>query len=444
MKAQTLKQLLKKRYLFIILFAITLMYLFSTILNLITAMKNEKQNMNESLNQAQINVHTHMNMVEDYLSLTIANPQIQQHLSHIPKGEKETIDYINSFNETLMSVDLFKKSISTLDLFVFDPNNIYPFYSNSTKYSNAIFSTEFVSTNIWFINTLRKKGETYWFIENQNNKITVNASRTVIDCSNPSRIFGVIKASIPIEKFIDHLNSLSFGEKGLAFLITEGHAYFHETEISKSSMDDKIHEQFNKHLKVSLPIKNTNWSIMGVASYEILYQNALNNLYLIFIVFLITSLIATYLFVNFSNKISFPISNLCFKMNKMEKTSLFQTTSFCVEIDQLYHSYNHMLDDMNSLMLAREDALKKLKEAELSLLQAQMNPHFLYNTLESLNALISIGENQKATTMVNSLGIFLRNTLNDNDLIPLEKEIEHVVSYFKIQQIRYSNRIELN
>lgn len=444
MKAQSLKELLRNRFLFIILFAIILISIFSTILNLNLSIKNEKRAMNEALRQAQINVETHMSMVEDYLSLAISSPVIQKNLTRKNESKSQIMENINSSNEILMSIDLFKKSLSSLNLFVF--SNVYPSYSIQSKYSNTIFSSKGTEAEIWFINTLSQKGKTHWFIdENNTDEITINASRTVLDCSNPSRILGVIRATIPLKKYIEHLNSISFGNKGYAFLATDQTVYYDGNKVSIESINEKMHKVLSNYIEVVLPIKSTHWNIMGMISYSILYQNALKNLVLIFIVFMITTLIASLLFVSFSNKISYPISSLCNQMNLMKKIHLPHTNSTCIEIYQLYNTYNCMLDDMQSLMLAREDALKKLKHAELSFLQAQMNPHFIYNTLQSLNSLISLGNNNKAILMVNNLGSFLRNVLTSEDnSILLEKEIQQVVSYFKIQQIRYSDAIHLD
>lgn len=444
MREQALKDLLRNRFLFIILFAIILISIFSTVLNFKLSIENEKRSMNESLRQAQINVETHMTMVEDYLSLAVSNPVIQKNLTRKHESKKEILECINSSNEILMSIDLFKKSLSSLNLFVFSDD--YPLYSTQTNYSNTLFSAKQLETNIWFINTLKQKGKTYWYIDDKNtDEITINAARIVPDCNNPAKILGIIRATIPLKKYIEHLNLISFGNTGYTFLVVGQDVYYNEDKTSIESIKEKMNKILNSYLEVVLPIKSTDWNIMGIIPYQILYQNALQNLLLIFIVFLITSIIASLLFVNFSNKISYPISSLCQQMNKMKKTRLSWTKSTCVEIQQLYGTYNCMLDDMESLMLAREDAFKKLKEAELSFLQAQMNPHFLYNTLESLNSLIALRDNNRATIMVNNLGSFLRNVLSsDDNFILLKKEIQQVEAYFKIQQIRHSDKIKLN
>ena len=80
----------------------------------------------------------------------------------------------------------------------------------------------------------------------------------------------------------------------------------------------------------------------------------------------------------------------------------------------------------------------------MAALQSQMNPHFIYNTLESISALIATKDSLHAGEMITGLGNFLRSSLNNgNNYISLEKEVEQVCSYFQIQKLRYANRIEL-
>jgi len=86
------------------------------------------------------------------------------------------------------------------------------------------------------------------------------------------------------------------------------------------------------------------------------------------------------------------------------------------------------------------DDERTLHKTELELLQAQINPHFLYNTLDSIAILAESGREEDAVLMVNSLSSFFRISLSKGkDIIPLESEVNHVNSYLQIQQIRYSD-----
>ncbi|MEA4893631.1 MAG: sensor histidine kinase, partial [Oscillospiraceae bacterium] len=85
----------------------------------------------------------------------------------------------------------------------------------------------------------------------------------------------------------------------------------------------------------------------------------------------------------------------------------------------------------------------RLRGIELSLIQAQMNPHFLYNTLDTIVWLIETGKNQEAEEMVASLSTYFRSSLSHGkDIITLAEETQHVRSYLEIQQVRYKDILD--
>ena len=84
-----------------------------------------------------------------------------------------------------------------------------------------------------------------------------------------------------------------------------------------------------------------------------------------------------------------------------------------------------------------------LRETELALIQAQINPHFLYNTLDAIVWLIESGKNEQAETMVTSLSFYFRSFLSDGrDIVAVAEETKHVRSYLEIQQVRYRDIME--
>lgn len=101
----------------------------------------------------------------------------------------------------------------------------------------------------------------------------------------------------------------------------------------------------------------------------------------------------------------------------------------------------------NNLKLSEELLSSRLheREAQLQLLQAQINPHFLYNTLDSLYCMAIIDDNDKIANMVSALSNIFKLSLNKGDkLTTLKDEIEHIKAYMEIQNIRYNNRFTLS
>nr|MBR4280610.1 sensor histidine kinase [Clostridia bacterium] len=110
------------------------------------------------------------------------------------------------------------------------------------------------------------------------------------------------------------------------------------------------------------------------------------------------------------------------------------------ELQTLDTGFNDMARRVDALMTKQVEDQRSLHRAELELLQAQINPHFLYNTLDSIAILAEDERAEDVVTMVTSLSTFFRNSLNKgNDILTLGAECSQVKSYLEIQQIRYSD-----
>ena len=110
------------------------------------------------------------------------------------------------------------------------------------------------------------------------------------------------------------------------------------------------------------------------------------------------------------------------------------------EIRTLDRNFDKMADRIGTLMEKQQQDQQSLHRAELELLQAQINPHFLYNTLDSIAILAETDRKEDVIDMVTSLSTFFRNSLNrGEDIITLRAELNQAKSYLEIQQIRYSD-----
>ena len=114
-----------------------------------------------------------------------------------------------------------------------------------------------------------------------------------------------------------------------------------------------------------------------------------------------------------------------------------------VEPSILSDSINSMIDKINDLLSQVTTEQIRLRKAEFELLQSQINPHFLYNTLDAIVWLAEAGEKEKVVSTVGSLSDFFRASLNQGkDIVTVKEDINHVRSYLEIQQIRYQDILE--
>ena len=126
--------------------------------------------------------------------------------------------------------------------------------------------------------------------------------------------------------------------------------------------------------------------------------------------------------------------------NPAEELTLTPIDTHITELRTLDAGFDEMAQRVHGLMQRQMEAQRSLHRAELELLQAQINPHFLYNTLDSIAILAEDERGEDVVHMVTSLSTFFRNSLSrGEDVISLGAECAQVRSYLEIQQIRYSD-----
>ena len=158
-------------------------------------------------------------------------------------------------------------------------------------------------------------------------------------------------------------------------------------------------------------------------------------------VLILASLIALYS-VRVAKRITEPIGILSRKAQQFGSGDFTPTPveTHITELQMLDTGFNDMARRVEALMAKQIENQRSLHRAELELLQAQINPHFLYNTLDSIAILAESERGEDVVTMVTSLSTFFRNSLNKGeDLLTLDAECSQVTSYLEIQQIRYSD-----
>ncbi len=165
------------------------------------------------------------------------------------------------------------------------------------------------------------------------------------------------------------------------------------------------------------------------------------------ILYLIVLALAFVLAIMLSSSIEKRLKEIGKKMKTMkygspQKISDSQITKD--EIGQMADTYNYMTVKLNDLLAEKEQAAKDMQKSEFKALQAQINPHFLYNSLDMINWLTKRGETEEASKAVQALSKFYKLTLSNKDAIStIGSELEHVSLYVKLQNMRFDDAIEL-
>ena len=166
---------------------------------------------------------------------------------------------------------------------------------------------------------------------------------------------------------------------------------------------------------------------------------------LMYLAFLVLALILAHYM---SRSITNRISSVIHQMSKVRKGTLspMESPTYHDEIGDLidtYNSMNYMTRKMDQLMSEQAKAAEELRLAEFHSLQAQINPHFLYNTMDMINWLAQQGRTAEVSSAVQSLSRFYKLTLSRKQSIStIAQETEHATIYLEIQNMRYHNSIE--
>ena len=147
-----------------------------------------------------------------------------------------------------------------------------------------------------------------------------------------------------------------------------------------------------------------------------------------------------------SNRIVDPIDTICERLEAIGKGSLLVCEPIQADVEEvqlLTDGIENMVGHLKRLIDKNAEQEKQRRNTELALLQAQINPHFLYNTLDTIIWLIESREIGEAVKMVSSLSNFFRFSLSrGQNVITIAEEAQHIRSYLEIQQMRYRDLME--
>ncbi|AIQ74032.1 MULTISPECIES: sensor histidine kinase [Paenibacillus] len=202
--------------------------------------------------------------------------------------------------------------------------------------------------------------------------------------------------------------------------------------------------QGEKSLITFLPSHNAAWYLVAITPMNLISSESVS-IRNIAIILSTVSLLSAILFDRYFVRRLVHSINSAVNGMKRVKQGIFTpiTTPYRAddESDLLIDGFNRMSTQINELLVQVETEQGRKKEAEMQALMAQINPHFIYNSLESINSMAVLQGNKDISKMVISLGKLLRISISQNqELIPLHMEFEHVRHYLDIQKFRFEDK----
>lgn len=264
---------------------------------------------------------------------------------------------------------------------------------------------------------------------------------------------GVIVFNLKSEMISELLDEGYVTENGRLFLISSNNVPYPSTtkmpqEVFKAASDqEKMTVDGTVYHTLSKEFSLNGWKLRAIFPDKDLRsgQGAYLNLAGTLILFLFV--VGTVMMFGVGRFISKPIQQLA---KKIEGTSITDKNGDLAlsdprfqELSVLYQSFNAMIKRNEKLLDENEYNLEERNRLEIELLQSQINPHFLYNTLYSIQSLSDMNMNEDAAMMARALADFYRQGISDeNVLITLKDELEHVQNYLTIMDYRYGDRFD--
>ncbi|MEX1378121.1 MAG: histidine kinase [Eubacteriales bacterium] len=389
-------------------------------------------------------------LIEDFIKdnkdtvLDVAiDPEIQQNLDAFQSGKLDIYD-LREYTENNWT---YRNKIKSVAGFM----EIYPYRDDYVYVHNDILDKYIVGKKEeWMTYTIQEDGAFYVESCDVYGTPFVRISMLVRSRENWPQKTGIIAIYVKSEVMLSLFYNMRLENTNIPYLVnTKGEIILPYENTYNISEEDLLNYEKGwwkrgDQIIINTPMTKLDWKLIGVLPENELMEksNDVRNTFVIVggIVVLFLILIS----VNFSVWITKPINNLAKVMSRVEEDEFKEievNNTYDKETKQLYKQYNYMIRRINSLIDKVYLAQIKEKEAELLALQQQINPHFLYNTLDSIAWMSMEYKAEDIRYMVMSLASMMRYSLNEgNNYISVRDELEQVRNYLGIQEIRYDNK----
>ncbi len=326
--------------------------------------------------------------------------------------------------------------------------NFVPVYYSYRQNQQA--PSYYASNDEWVEELLTREGKFLWSTYVDNSNTYIRLSKIIYDIRDYSKVLGTISLDFSYNHIALNVINNLYNQSGINAAIVNnltGEQIGYRTlnlPLDKNMLQSDYEYMLpsNKDYFYVRPLNGTSFSLVGIKPLQEAQDMFLNSALILLIVVGIVIGLAIILAFILGDKISKPIVQLSNTMKQVEggNLKLSVSTDQNGEVGELYHSFNYMIDTINRLIDEKYISVINQKQLELSALQNQINTHFLYNTLETINWLAKNYNADDISYIVTNLSTLLRTSLNNgNPELTVEKELEHAKSYINIQNVRFKD-----
>ncbi len=396
----------------------------------------------ESIDQASSAIASYLDKIKSFSEIIAGHPDIQRALSG---ADASSLDSIASLIRLAKDSDERIKSISVVSergLVITSGSDM------AVPISGDMMAQE------WYKNALRSSGMPV-LTPTGHGVFDMDSEDWIVsickEIKNEDRAhLGIVIIDISYRFIEDHIKNLALGKNGYVYILAENHSVIYHPDSALLTEDGADLPEISADHTPSVPllyhteIPNADWSMYSVAFPDNLRLLKLRLARALMLAVLLTLLFSVIAGILLSRYLSRPIISLTQTMTRADRTweHLLPDQRSSCEVAALTNEYNRLID---RIQLLTDSIVKKEEDRrlfELRALQSQINPHFLYNTLDTILWLAELKQTEAVAEVTAALGKMLRVSLsNEHAFIRLSLELEHCLSYLKIQKVRYADKL---
>lgn len=410
-----------------------------------------KSNMKTDVNKSGMYIDLYIDRLAAVSRLLAEDPQLERYYSGKERPQSLKRDIRKTIDTTLAS-DRFIKSV----VMVSKDGEVI----SNEKGLIMSKSANMMAEN-WYRKAITRGGKPFLTSARMQN-FTMDQDAWVISISreiqnDKGNNIGVLLIDLDYQVIEDYLSNLNLGVNGFSFILNgqsevvyhKNPAYFQnkrkQQELKAIVADRMGYDKKENTLTYTYHLKNADWQLVSVSSQDSLLavKRQLIEIFVwVGLALLALSVISVWLF---ARRITAPFQRLEQAMQAVQ-TGLAQVTvdeNGSYEAESLARHFNSMMLRIDGLMQEIRKNEKHLRKAEINVLHSQINPHFLYNTLDTIIWMAEFGDHEKVIDLTKALAAFFRLSLSGgSEWTTIENELDHVRQYLFIQKERYSDKLQ--
>lgn len=450
-------------FLFLVLFTVLIIAAISFRLTYEAVEKNSREYTYQLIEQVNRNIESYITNMENISIMTLFNNDVREYLTRDDLSSEEEAVYAEKIKLLFDSILSTRQDISSIMVLGYNGRVVISNNRNITELNPYIDPTE----QTWYKKAKEAGGAAVISSPHVQNILQDNYYRWVVSLSRElvsadgNEKMGIFVVDLNFSIINDMCSKIKLGKRGYVFIVDrEGNIVYHPQQqliysnVKREMIDEVLNSTENYFITNEgkdsriyniMNSLNTGWKIVGVSYIDELVTNKseIENSHKLWgFICLATAMIISIIL---SRRISSPIKHLESLMKQVERGNFDIKVDIesANEIGELGRAFNIMITKIKELMKQNMKEQELKRKSELKALQAQINPHFLYNTLDSIVWMAEAKNSEEVVLMTSALAKLFRLSISKGEeIIPVHNEIEHVRSYLIIQEMRYRNKLE--